>query len=259
MNILIADDNATNRKLLRAQLEAEGVTVVEAADGMEALAALGRETVDAIISDILMPRMDGYRLCYELRRDDRWKKLPFIIYTASYTSPSDEKLSLDMGADKHLRKPATTRALLAALRDAETAPRRPAPALKESDVLKEYRKQLVSKLEEKNAELRTQVETLRASEARLRDIFDNEPECVKLLAADGSLLDMNPAGLRMLEADSFQQVEVHGVYPLVVEEHRAALKALTEKVFAGESGIEFQIVGLRGGRRGRPAEDRLTP
>ena len=91
-------------------------------------------------------------------------------------------------------------------------------------------------------------EELRASEARLRAIFATEPECVKLLAADGSLLEMNPAGLRMIQADTLEQVRNRCVYPLVVEEHRAAFRQLTERVFLGESGVlEFQITGLKGG------------
>src|SRR6185437_14450015 len=69
MNILIVDDNPTNLKLLRAQLEGEGHAIIQAADGIEALGMLAREKVDAIISDILMPRMDGYRLCNEIRKD----------------------------------------------------------------------------------------------------------------------------------------------------------------------------------------------
>lgn len=92
--------------------------------------------------------------------------------------------------------------------------------------------------------------TLLESEKRLRAIFNTEPECVKLLAADGSVLEMNPAGLRMLEADSFQQIENQCLYPFVVEEHRAAFRALNERVFRGEDGsCVFQIIGLRGGRR----------
>ena len=67
MNLLIVDDIATNRKLLRATLEAEGHTTLEAADGVEALQILAGETVDAVISDILMPNMDGFRLCHEIR------------------------------------------------------------------------------------------------------------------------------------------------------------------------------------------------
>ena len=93
-------------ELLRVMLEAEGVKVLQAADGVEALAVLEREPVDAVISDILMPRMDGYRLCYEVRASPRFFALPFIFYTATYTSPGDEKFSLELGADKFLEKPA---------------------------------------------------------------------------------------------------------------------------------------------------------
>ncbi len=93
-------------------------------------------------------------------------------------------------------------------------------------------------------------EALRASEARMRAILDAEPECVKCLDRDGVLLDMNPAGLRMLEAESFAQIEGQCLYPLVVTKHREAFRGLTATVFRGESGVlEFQIVGLKGGRR----------
>jgi CheY-like chemotaxis protein len=89
VNLLIVDDHATNLKLLRAQLEAEGHTVFEAHDGVDALALLNRQRVDAVISDILMPRMDGYRLCDEMRAHARLHDLPIIIFTSTYTSPSD--------------------------------------------------------------------------------------------------------------------------------------------------------------------------
>ena len=62
MKILIVDDNMVNLKLIRAQLEAEGHVVTQALDGVEALEWLDGHPVDAVISDILMPRMDGYRL-----------------------------------------------------------------------------------------------------------------------------------------------------------------------------------------------------
>lgn len=109
---------------------------------------------------------------------------------------------------------------------------------------------LVRELKVKAAQLEQANRELAARERHLRAIFDTEPGCLKLLAADGSLLEMNPAGLRMLEADSFQQVEKHCVYPLVVEPHRPAFRELIAKAFRGESGaLEFEIVGLKGGRR----------
>jgi signal transduction histidine kinase len=157
MKVLIVDDTPANLKLLRAVLEAENIGVAEAPDGAQALTVLEREPVDAIISDILMPRMDGYRLCQEVRKSQRWKVLPFIFYTATYTSPSDEKLCYDLGGDKYLRKPASTPTLLAALADAMSLSRQHPLARaglpSEFDVMKEYSARLVSKLEEKNLEL----------------------------------------------------------------------------------------------------------
>src|SRR5665811_1850866 len=97
MNLLIVDDDPTSLKLLRTQLESEGHTVFEAHDGVDALALLNRQRVDAVISDILMPRMDGYRLCHEIRKHARLHDLPIIIYTSTYTSPGDEKMALEVG------------------------------------------------------------------------------------------------------------------------------------------------------------------
>jgi PAS domain S-box-containing protein len=91
---------------------------------------------------------------------------------------------------------------------------------------------------------------LRASESRLRAIIDNQPACVKLLDSGGRLLDMNPAGLRMIEVDGLEQVRGHCVYGIVAEEHREAFRALTERVCGGERAmLEFEIVGLKGTRR----------
>jgi CheY-like chemotaxis protein len=155
MKLLIVDDNASNRKLLRVTFEADGHSTLEAADGVEALQILAREKVDAVLSDILMPRMDGYRLCHEIRTTEHLRDLPFVIYTSTYTSPRDEKLALSIGADRYLKKPAPFEIILAALRGAivmkHGAPR--PEAWKEVEVLKEYSDGLVTKLEERNLEL----------------------------------------------------------------------------------------------------------
>ena len=155
MKLLIVDDVASNRKLLRVMFEAEGHSTLEAADGVEALQILAREKVDAVLSDILMPGMDGYRLCHEIRANEHLRDLPIVIYTATYSSLSDEKLALSMGADRYLKKPASLEILLTALRGAiimkHSAPR--PEAWQEVEVLKEYSARLVAKLEERNLEL----------------------------------------------------------------------------------------------------------
>lgn len=99
-------------------------------------------------------------------------------------------------------------------------------------------------------ELRRQARELARRERLLQAIFDSEPECVKLLDADGSLRLMNRAGLAMIEADTFEQVAGLDVDALVTADHRAAFEALTARVFQGGAGrLEFQLTGLKGAKR----------
>ncbi len=183
---MIVDDNPTNLKLLRVLLEAEGVKVLTAADGLEALAVLEREPVDAVISDILMPRMDGYRLCHEVRASPRFFALPFIFYTATYTSLSDEKFSLELGADKFIKKPAPVRDLLEGLEEIMRAPShsqpKPLASSHELSMMKEYNERLVAKLEQRNEELLLQSTAL---ETAANAIFITD--------AQGAILWTNPA------------------------------------------------------------------
>ena len=89
-----------------------------------------------------------------------------------------------------------------------------------------------------------------ASEAKLKAIIETEPECVKVLAPDGTLRQMNRAGLDMIEAESEEQVIGAKVVDLVLPEHKAAFNALNEGVNQGEAGsLEFEIIGLKGRRR----------
>jgi signal transduction histidine kinase len=168
MNLLIVDDHAINLKLLRAQLEVEGHTVVEAANGVEALQVIEREQVDGVISDILMPVMDGFRLCVEIRKSEKFKLLPFILYTSTYNSPEDRRLADTVGADYYLLKPAPTPAIFNALREAKAKKNRrviDSTVGKPSEiyVLKQYNEALVHKLEEKNTELHRTIEELQVA------------------------------------------------------------------------------------------------
>src|SRR5438552_2711468 len=98
-------------------------------------------------------------------------------------------------------------------------------------------------------ERRRAEDALRESEARLRTIIESEPECVKLLDAQGRLLDMNPAGLAMVQADSLDAVRGRPIVDVIAPGHRAAFTELHRRVFAGESAtLEFEIIGLKGKR-----------
>ncbi|MEM9175193.1 MAG: ATP-binding protein [Myxococcota bacterium] len=94
------------------------------------------------------------------------------------------------------------------------------------------------------------VQALIESETRYRTIFDSEPACVKLVAEDGTLLSMNPAGLQMVEADREDELIGASVYDLVVPGDRAAFVALNHEVFEGKHAqLEFEIEGCKGTRR----------
>jgi PAS domain S-box-containing protein len=93
-------------------------------------------------------------------------------------------------------------------------------------------------------------EALRASEERLRAIIMTEPECVKVIAPDGKLVEMNPSGLAMLEAGSLASAQAIPLTDFVDPEYRPAFVALFETVMGGGSGrLQFDVTGLRGSRR----------
>ena len=109
--VLIVDDNPLNRHLLSKTM-AQHHTTVEAGDGVEALSVLERQSIDFVVSDVLMPNLDGYALCREVRRRPELKNVFLILYTATSFSPDDEELSLECGADKFLNKQGTPKVIL---------------------------------------------------------------------------------------------------------------------------------------------------
>jgi len=101
-----------------------------------------------------------------------------------------------------------------------------------------------------NIDQRKQAEmALTRSEQQLRAIFEAEPECIKIISADGVLEQMNPAGLAMIEVDRLEQVRGQNVCPLIAPAHQQAFLAFIRQVSEGKSGIlEFEIIGFRGTR-----------
>ncbi len=105
-NVLIVDDIENNRILLEELLAEFGYNVVSAVNGKDALEKLhtGKE-YDLIISDILMPVMDGFMFCKNVKKDEKLRNIPFVFSTASFVGRKDEALALKLGAKKFIRKP----------------------------------------------------------------------------------------------------------------------------------------------------------
>ena len=149
--ILIVEDIAQVRELLEMQLQLKGYRVVGASDGQEALALVATEQPAVIVSDILMPRMDGFALAHALRTNPETAPIPIIFLSATYVSAEDERFALNLGALRFLPKPVDADQLFLAVADAltgQTKPR-PAPAITERDFYAGYRQRLEGKLRQK--------------------------------------------------------------------------------------------------------------
>ncbi|MCX7914548.1 MAG: response regulator, partial [Thermodesulfovibrionales bacterium] len=105
MKILIVEDNTDSRVLLEKMLKSRGYDVLSASNGVEALEKISLSMPDLIISDILMPEMDGFELCRRIKTDENLSHIPFVFYTATYVDEKDERLALSLGASRFLIKP----------------------------------------------------------------------------------------------------------------------------------------------------------
>jgi two-component system chemotaxis sensor kinase CheA len=101
--ILVVDDSLTTRSLEKSILEANGYEVKLAVDGLEAYEQLRIELPDLVISDVSMPRMTGFQLVEQMKKNDKMKNIPFILVT-SLDSPEEQQLGLSLGADAYITK-----------------------------------------------------------------------------------------------------------------------------------------------------------
>ena len=118
MRILVVDDDDDGQTSLAIILKAEHHQVAVARDGQEALNLLQQEAFDAVISDLLMPRIDGFELCRQMKLDPVLKMIPIIFYTATYVERWDEQLAMDLGASGFLIKPTDPEQLFQTLAEA---------------------------------------------------------------------------------------------------------------------------------------------
>ena len=167
--ILIVDDRPQDRGFLRSVLEAMGHAVVDAGDGVEALALARAERPALILSDILMPGLDGFALCRELQKDPELRKVPFVFVTATYGDQRYRQFAEDLGAVRVMLKPFTAGALRDTVVEVLDAG---APAdstqrmrkLDNNSFDRRHAEAIASKLQEKVAELEAANEALRQNE-----------------------------------------------------------------------------------------------
>lgn len=157
--VLIVDDREANRKLLVGLLEGQGHRLLQAADGAEALQIARSSPCDLIVTDVLMPVMDGFELVRQVRSEPRTAAAKVMFFTAHYPEHRARELAEACGVDRILTRPCSSEEVvraIAALLEQDAPPRRPVPP----DVAREHSRLLMDKLAQKTGQLRIAVDRL---------------------------------------------------------------------------------------------------
>jgi len=203
-NILVVDDNATNRKLLSVLLNHEGHETLEAKDGEAGLATARAERPQLVISDILMPSMDGYEFVRRLRADPDLGEVPIIFYTAHYHEREARALAESCGVARVLVKPCPVAEILGAVERSLTGASEIPVAASKEDFTREHLRLLTNKLSEKATALQVANSRLEAlTELNVQIVSERDPEALiekvcrgarNLLGAKSAVLAVSEAG-----------------------------------------------------------------
>jgi two-component system, NtrC family, sensor kinase len=173
-DILLVDDDELSLKLLEKMLLQSGHTVQCASNGAEGLSCVQTNRPDLIISDVLMPVMDGFELCRQLRSDPALEGLPIILYSSDYTDQQEHQLGISLGADRYVVKPSPPETLAAIITELLAEKRRSIPETEnqaldeEMKLLRSYNEVLFNKLEAKMQELQQTIERYQSSEEAMQ-------------------------------------------------------------------------------------------
>lgn len=175
MKVLIVEDDVSARTLLRLTLEHYHCTVIEAQDGQEGLEQAIRHNPDIIISDALMPRMDGFQLLRALKLDPVLCTIPFLFYSSTYTGEKEHELARSLGAEAFINKPVEpvelwerTCQIMNDWKVRQNKPAYPAKSEGHEQFLRDYSQVVASKLEEKVRDLEDALKLRKQAEEELR-------------------------------------------------------------------------------------------
>lgn len=178
--ILVVEDIGAVRELIEVQLKLRGYRVQTARDGEDALKAILAERPAVIVTDILMPRMDGFALAHRLRSDPLMLGVPIIFLSATYVTLEDEQFALTLGAMRFLPKPVDTDELFVAVADALTGQSHSGPPMAERDFYTGYRQRLENKLRQKAAQVAR-------SNLQLEHLPDDQRETYRRLLSEAQV------------------------------------------------------------------------
>ena len=222
--ILVVDDNELNREIMASRLGAHGYATLQAADGEEALAAVGRHAPDLIILDVMMPQPDGLEVCRRIKGSTASEFVPIILVTAK-ANTDDVVAGLDAGADEYLTKPVDQAALMARVRSALRIKSLHDQVRAQAADLANLNRTLTQRVEEQIVEL----ERI----GRLKGFLP--PQVAKLVSSgDGSLLESHRGEISVVFCDlrgftSFAEAADPEEVISVLREYHDTLGVLVDK------------------------------
>jgi CheY-like chemotaxis protein len=152
--LLIVEDVPGIRELLELTLRFKNYEVMAAVDGQAALQMIQERRPAVVVSDILMPRMDGFSLLYHLRQDETTRNIPVVFLSATYVAPEDKEFAHRLGAARFIEKPIDIQGFLQTIQEVlAESPAAAPPLLQETEFLQQYQTRLEAKLEQKNAQI----------------------------------------------------------------------------------------------------------
>ena len=152
--ILVVEDNDNVRELLEVTLRFKGYPVVSAPNGEEALAFIQKEHPALVITDILMPKMDGFTLVHQMRKQASIRHIPAIFISATYVTPEDKMFALSLGAVRFIEKPIDTEDFLLTVAEILTGGiSGKKDLLSDLDFYQGYRDRLEDKLQHKKRQI----------------------------------------------------------------------------------------------------------
>ncbi|MEQ1579365.1 MAG: HD domain-containing phosphohydrolase [Steroidobacteraceae bacterium] len=169
--ILIAYERESESSMLDELLTGRGHRVVRYGNGIEALEAARREPPDLVLSDILLPKMDGFALCRKWKQDERLQSIPFIFFTTRHDDPKYERFAEELNADRFLARPSEPDALVNAVDELLARRSSSGTGTERLPVLNEANVRLSAQVLELQAQTRQLVESTSA----YRDLFDASP------------------------------------------------------------------------------------
>jgi PAS domain S-box-containing protein len=237
MKILIVEDNPDDRKVLKFNLEHHGCEVIEASDGAEGLHLANVKKPDLIVSDALMPVMDGFQFLRAVKTDEVLKDIPFIFYSAVYTGYKEAELAISI-AEAFIIKPKDPEdfweELKSILEECKLKQEKIITAElieKDEEFLRKYSHIVATKLEEKVRELEKAKATVEAKEQEWQMTFDSIGDCITIHDRDFNMLLANKSCERILGA-SQNEIRSRKCFELFhgrKEPHEACPKLKTEQ------------------------------